>query len=296
VSVSLPLLLDLHADTAMDLPGGAHRGLDAGRDADRILNALAETGASRVQLDAGRHMALIRAVSTQRGTRWTGSIALRRGEDVAGEVRRLVDLGAESVTARLGSGLEDEATVFRGVESLLEAASRSQHPVLLAIRRGTVTHDPRSTAALLRRFPEVCVSGDFAEWYLGHEMTFGRFARTLAAMSPVFSRVRALTGRIASAECLQVPLPRPITEDRSPPALLARLAARHQRALWTRSIAGFVQSVDPGTLLPFVVHLSPQRVVHGEGAPLDEDWDRLAEVPRYVRWVNECVARAVSAR
>ena len=193
------------------------------------------------------------------------------------------DQGCPCTTVQLGTGLEEDDDLLRLAEGLLAIAEEERHPLHLETHRATMTQDIRRTLGLVARFPELTFNGDFAHWYTGHEMPYGDIEAKLAAMRPVFERVRFLHLRVSSGAFGQL--------SASDPAEAQHLATF--RRMWTESIGGFLLTACPGDTLPALCELLPARtfyprMVTGPDGLQREESDRWTEAAFLTDQIRAC--------
>lgn len=182
------------------------------------------------------------------------------------------DQGCACTTVQLGTGLEEDDDLLRLAEGMLRIAEQERHTLHLETHRATMTQDIRRTLGLIDRFPELTFNGDFAHWYIGHELPYGDIDAKLVAMRPVFARVRFLHLRVSSGAFGQL--------TSSNPAEAQHLAIF--RRMWTESMGGFLLDAQPGDTLPALCELLPARTFYPkmiagpDGVPREES-DRWVE-------------------
>lgn len=198
------------------------------------------------------------------------------------------DAGCDCTTVHLGTGLEKDAEMARLAEAMLDISVTEKHPVYLETHRATMTQDVRRTLDLIERFPELRFNGDFAHWYIGHELPYGDIEAKLIAMRPVFERVRFLHLRVSSGAFGQL--------TASDPAEAQHLAIF--RRMWTESIGGFLLTARSGDTLPALCELLPARtfypkmVTGPDGSPREES-DRWTEAAFLTEQARACFDAAV---
>jgi hypothetical protein len=207
-----------------------------------------------------------------------------------GVTRHWRDQGCVCTTVQLGTGLEEDDDLLRLAEGMLRIAEQERHPLYLETHRATMTQDIRRTLKLIERFPELRFNGDFAHWYIGHELPYGDIEAKLVAMRPVFERVRFLHLRVSSGAFGQL--------TASDPAEAQHLALF--RRMWTESISGFLLNARPGDTLPALCELLPARtfyprmIVGPDGLPREES-DRWVEAAFLTEQARDCFDLARTA-
>ncbi|RYG35795.1 sugar phosphate isomerase/epimerase [bacterium] len=114
-------------------------------------------------------------------------------------------IGVESVTVHAGKDWWDEETGARFFEAALRRVEASGLKVNFETHRGRLLFDARSTAVLLRRFPEIRICADFSHWTCVSESLLEDQAE---ALSLAIGRTDHLHARIGHEEGPQVPDPR----------------------------------------------------------------------------------------
>lgn len=197
------------------------------------------------------------------------------------------DSGYECMTVHLAYGIEDDDSVNRLVEDVLNASGAFRLPIYVETHRATITQDMWRTVKLVERFPELRFNGDFSHWYTGHEMPYGNFEAKLDFISPVLERVRFLHGRIGTPGNIQVDI-----GDG-----LGRPYVDHFRLFWTRAFVGFLKSATPGDIICFTSELlGPEqgyaRTFPGPDSTPIEEGDRWEQAQRITSIAAECFAAA----
>ncbi len=209
--------------------------------------------------------------------------------------RKHKDAGFVCSTLHVGWGLEDEDEVERIVTAILEASAKQDYPLYIETHRATITQDLWRTVQITKKCPEVRFNGDFSHFYTGLEMPYGGLEMKLNFMAPIFERVRFMHGRIGSSGCMQVDI-----GDGTREALQNHGKSDFVddfRQMWTRSMAGFLKSAQPGDYLGFAPELLSsdayyaRKFVNREGE-LVEEGDRFTQSLLYVEMAKECFARA----
>jgi sugar phosphate isomerase/epimerase len=203
------------------------------------------------------------------------------------------DQGCACTTVQLGTGLEEDDDLCRLAEGMLHIAEQERHPLHLETHRATMTQDIRRTLGLIERFPELTFNGDFAHWYIGHELPYGDIEAKLVAMRPVFERIRFLHLRVSSGAFGQL--------TASDPAEAQHLAIF--RRMWTESIGGFLLTARSGDYLPALCELLPARtfypkmVTGPDGSPREESdrWTETAFLTEQTRVCFDAAVRNIAA-
>ena len=176
------------------------------------------------------------AASARLGMSVTGSARIDRPGQIGDVAARCRDEGHAGMTVHVGWGMEDDAAVDALVGEINQVSDDLDFPVYIETHRATVTQDNWRTVQLLERLPDTRFNGDFSHWYTGHEMVYGGFEAKLAFIAPVLERVRYIHGRIGDPGCIQVDI-----GDGE-----GRGHVDHFRRMWTRAMAGFLESAGPG--------------------------------------------------
>jgi hypothetical protein len=264
------LRLDLNLMTLLELPewSAAPRGTDAA-----IAARLMAEGYQGVQTpEIGRWRAV--------GLKASSSGVVRIAAEADQLIRAQKEAGADATTLHVGTGMESHFEARQVVESVLEAATRSDHPVFVETHRGTLFQDIWRTLKLIEWFPELRFNADLSHWYTGLSMTYGDFAAKLERMQPLFERVGYLHGRIGNQCCVQVPVE---VGGRDEPHL------SDFRLMWTRSFAGFLRTARTGEVVIFAPELlanvwhSPNGPIYMDYAQLERD-ENGAFIERADRW------------
>lgn len=197
------------------------------------------------------------------------------------------DAGCDCTTIHLGTGLEDDAEAAWLAEALLEISAAEKHPVYLETHRATMTQDIRRTTDLVARFPELRFCGDFAHWFIGHEITYGDIDLKTEAMRPVFERTRFLHLRVCSNAFGQLTASDPEQSD---------YLAWYEKA-WTAVCAGFLRDALPGDYLAAHPELLPARarypkMVRASDGSWQEESDRWTESLFLIEVARRCFAAA----
>jgi hypothetical protein len=193
------------------------------------------------------------------------------------------DAGCDCTTVQLGTGFESDDEMARLAEALLEIAETEKHPLYLETHRATTTQDIKRTLDLVERFPELRFNGDFAHWYIGHELPYGDMAMKFDRMHAVFERTRFLHLRVASGAFGQV--------QASDPAEAPHLD--FYRQMWTAAFDGFLATAKPGDYIAALPELLPPRtgypmmVPDAGGAPR-EACDRWNESAFLISVARDC--------
>lgn len=193
------------------------------------------------------------------------------------------DAGCDCTTVQLGTGFESDDEMARLAEALLDIAETERHPLYLETHRATMTQDIKRTLDLVARFPELRFNGDFAHWYIGHELPYGDMAMKFERMRPVFERTRFLHLRVASGAFGQV--------QASDPAEAPHLD--FYRQMWTAAFDGFLATARPGDYIAALPELLPPRtgypkmVADSDGAPREAS-DRWSESAFLISVAQRC--------
>lgn len=214
-------------------------------------------------------------------------------DDAEALIASHVDAGVASTTLHVGTAFDDDNTLDRFADALLEAAARHGHTVLVETHRATVTQDAWRTLRWVERFPDLRFSLDASHWVVGGELDYGGgFADRLPLFDPVLRRSLMVQGRIASGGAIQVAV-----DDPGP-------WRAHAIALWTRAFALRRQEA-PDQPIVFCPELLPH--VAGDAwfgyapvrrradAPLglEETTDRFSEALNLFDIADACAASAV---
>lgn len=207
------------------------------------------------------------------------------------------DRGDLCITVHAGWGIEDEDDALRIVDAILTASNKHNLPIFIETHRATITQDMWRTVQLAKRFPDIRFNGDFSHYYCGQELVYGDWDQKLAFLEPVFMRIGFLHGRIASPGCMQVPID---ADLRARPAQAHGVVnyLDHFRQLWTRSMAGFLETAQPGDVLIFAPELLAGTYYYARQFPnasgvLEEESDRYAQSLLYRDLARACFADAV---
>lgn len=211
--------------------------------------------------------------------------------DDVGKMREVAchwrDAGCDCTTVQLGTGFESDDEMARLAEGLLEIADTEQHPLYLETHRATLTQDIKRTLDLVARFPELRFNGDFAHWYIGHELPYGDMAMKFDRMRPIFERTRFLHLRVASGASGQV--------QASDPAEAPHLD--FYRQMWIAAFEGFLANARPGDYIAALPELLPPRTGYPRMVPasdgvLREACDRWNEATFLVDVAHDCFEEA----
>ncbi|MBB5343370.1 hypothetical protein [Tunturibacter empetritectus] len=197
--------------------------------------------------------------------------------------------GAVMASCIAGYGYESERECDVLVKSILTASSRHGVPILIETHRGSITQDAWRTVQLIRRTPELLLTGDFSHWFTGQEMLYGDLPRRLAFLEPVFSRTALVHGRIGNRCCMQVDIGQgdhpsvPIFEE-----------------LWTRVMHYFLKCNRSNDLW-FCPELLGTKYEYARVFPdgtgeLREESDRWLQAGELVRIARHCFNRALAAK
>jgi len=211
--------------------------------------------------------------------------------------RRFKDLGHEAATVHVGTGFEDDAQIDALVYAVLEASDKVGFPLYIETHRATITQDPWRTIQLTRRIPDVRFNGDFSHYYTGQELVYGDIEAKWRAMQPIFGRVRFMHGRIGSPGCIQVDIG---DGDSAIPQVFGADFLAHFRQMWTRAMAGFLKTAQPGDYLVFAPEILASHIYYARkftmpNGSLREESDRYAQSLVYARIARECFAAAAAS-
>jgi hypothetical protein len=218
--------------------------------------------------------------------------AINDAETIA---RKFKDAGHEAVTLHIGSGFEDDTEMDSLARAVLAASDKIGIPLYIETHRATITQDVWRTIQLTKRVPEIRFNGDFSHFYTGQELPYGDLPAKLAAMQPIFDRIRFMHGRIGNPSCMQVDIAdgaAPIPQGFGLQDFLA-----HYREIWTRAMLGFLRSAKPGDYLVFAPEILPSNIYYARKftAPdgsLHEESDRYTQALVYMRIARECFEAA----
>lgn len=289
----------LNTWTLRELPGWSGAPLHA--DPRATVSAILRAGYCGLQVGPGDPLteAGFRACALMHATERI--IDPARAADVIAEHKQR---GFGLTTIHLGTGFESEAHGYALVEAVLVASQRWRYPVYVETHRATLTQDPCRTLALIKRYPELRLNGDFSHWYCGCEMRYGDWEGKLALLQPVFERTRYLHGRIADSGTLQVAVTAQDLERNA-----GAPHVRDFRQLWTRAMAGFLDHAGPGEMLYFAPELLPhhftvdgsmvypayaRQALHANGT-VQDDSDRWQQAWLLAQIADQCFAHACAA-
>lgn len=162
--------------------------------------------------------------------------------------------GILATTLHVGTGFESDSEIDAMVSEIVSASDAHGYPMFVETHRATITQDMKRTLDLIERHPEVRFNADLSHWYTGQEMPYGNIDAKFDALTPVFERVRYMHGRIGTPCCAQVAL----TGADDPRAFVG-----HFREMWRRCAAGFLNTAQPGEILPFAPELLPYSIMIG---------------------------------
>jgi hypothetical protein len=205
--------------------------------------------------------------------------------------------GCDYTNLHLGSNFASDAEMDQLAAAVLEASAKHAYPLLIETHRATMTQDMRRTLDLIERFPDLRFTADLSHWYAGHELSYGgRFEQIMQRLAPVFERVRAMHGRIASAGAIQIPI------DYPGPAL------QHFCTMWEACFLGFLRSANAGDFFSFNAELLPMclnesygksyiyyaqnRQTTGDDSLEGEPTDRYAEAQKLWHIAEEVFTKA----
>ncbi len=204
--------------------------------------------------------------------------------------------GDNCLTVHVGWGTEDDDDVDRLVEATLNASQKHRLPIFIETHRATITQDMWRTVRITRRFPEVRFNCDLSHYYCGQELVYGDWEAKMQFMTPIFDRTGFMHGRIASPQCMQVPV-EPRVSGRPLQAHWAADYLVHFRDMWTRAMKGFLRKARLGDVLIFAPELLAAyyaRKFPDAQGNLREESDRYAEALAYAKIARECFANAES--
>jgi hypothetical protein len=230
----------------------------------------------------------------QAGIGSAGSGRVDKAADAETLARQLKSLGHEAGTVHVGSGFEDDAETDALVRAVLEASDRVGFPLYIETHRATITQDAWRTIQLTRRIPEIRFNGDFSHFYTGQELPYGDLEAKWRAMQPILDRVRFMHGRIGNPSCMQVE----IGDGVAPvPQCFGLDFVAHHREMWTRAMAGFLATAQPGDYLVFAPEILRAGIYYARkfrmpDGTLAEESDRYAQSLVYARIARECFAAA----
>ena len=201
------------------------------------------------------------------------------------------DAGCLATTLHVGWGMENDPTLDRLVDGVIETALALDHPLYIETHRATITQDLWRCAELTRRRPGVRFNADFSHWYTGLEMPYGDFDAKLDFLQPVFDRCGFMHGRIGNSGCIQVDVAGPLDDALRLPHVA------HFVEMWTRTFAGFLRHAGPGDVLPFAPELlKPEinyaRVFPGPDGQPREEGDRWEQALLYAELARHAFDRA----
>lgn len=231
----------------------------------------------------------------QAGIGSAGSGRVDSPADAEELARKLKSLGHEAGTVHVGSGFEDDAEMDALVNSIITASEKVDFPLYIETHRATITQDAWRTIQLTRRIPEVRFNGDFSHFYTGQELPYGDLEAKWRAMQPIFDRVRFLHGRIGNTACMQVDIGD--GDANVPQAFGIHAFMTHFREMWTRAMAGFLASAQPGDYLVLAPEILAPYIYYGRKFPapdgtLREESDRYAQALVYAQVARECFEQA----
>lgn len=203
-------------------------------------------------------------------------------------VRQHRDRGCDCTTLQLGTGFESDAEMDRFADAVLAAAKAHAHPVFVETHRATITQDIRRTIDLVDRFPDLRFNGDFANWYIGHELHYGDIDAKMEAMQPVLARTRFMHLRLSSSAFGQLP-----PDDTAP--------LEFYRTAWAAAFRGFFDDDSAGDCFPVHPELLPPRtgyprmIATADGRSTDES-DRWADALQLIEIALDCFHAAMPER
>ena len=239
-----------------------------------VLAALKDAGFEGVQ---GGDAALAREM----GLGYCGDGRVNTPAEADTVAQRNKDAGAACATLHVAWGIEDDATVDRLVDAVLEASVKHALPMYIETHRATITQDLWRTVQLVHRRPEVRFNGDFSHWYTGLEMVYGSVADKLAFAQPVVDRVRFMHGRIGNPGSMQVHVEK--QSDGNWPSFV-----EHFRSFWIASMRGFLGDAKPGDYLVFAPELLQPSIFYARTFDGREECDRWQQALLYADLAREC--------
>jgi hypothetical protein len=225
----------------------------------------------------------------------TASGRVDRLGDAEALARKFKGVGHECATLHVGTGFEDDAEMDVLVHSVLEASERVNFPLYIETHRATITQDVWRTIQLATRIPAVRFNADFSHYYTGQELAYGDLQAKFTAMQPIFDRTRFMHGRIGNPSSIQVD----IADGQSPVPQVFGVHdfVDHYCQMWTRAMAGFLNSAKPGDYLIFAPEILAPNIYYARKFPgpdgaLREESDRYAQALVYARIARECFEQA----
>jgi len=229
------------------------------------------------------------------GLAHAGSGRVNAVGEVESIIKRQIDQGAVCGSLHVGWGTEDDQTLDAIVDDILNQSAKHNHPMYVETHRATITQDMWRTVELTKRRPDVRFNGDFSHWYTGLEMPYGGMDMKLDFIQPVLDRVRFMHGRIGSSGQMQVDIGD--GANHTPHVYGNQNFVDDFRAIWTRSMLGFLRSASPGDFLIFAPELIPAGAYYAILQPDDdgnmvEQGDRWQQALIYRDMAHACFAAA----
>ena len=261
-----------------------------GLEGSAMLERLAADGFHGIQLPDGQTaapagMPLASCVSDRINT----------AAEASDIVARHADKGHQCLTVHAGWGIEDDDAVWGLVEAILSASEKFALPVFIETHRATLTQDIWRTVQLTKRFPDIRFNGDLSHYYTGQELVYGGLAMKIAFMAPILDRIRFMHARIGSPGNIQMPVG---DGTGLPPQATGEVDYLADfKTLWTRAMAGFLNTAAPGDFFVVCPELLSRRYYYARTFPdtagtLHEESDRYAEALTYTRIARDCFIAA----
>jgi hypothetical protein len=261
-----------------------------GVEGSEMLQQLAADGFHGIQLPDGQ-------TAAPAGTPLASCVSdrINTAAEAADIVARHADKGHQCLTVHAGWGIEDDDEVWRLVEAILGASENFSLPVFIETHRATLTQDIWRTVQLTKRFPAIRFNGDLSHYYTGQELVYGGLDMKIHFMAPILDRIRFMHARIGSPGNIQMPVGDGIGRPLQASGEVDYLADFKQ--LWTRAMAGFLNTAAPGDFFIFCPELLSRRYYYARTFPdaagvLHEESDRYADALTYARIARECFAAA----
>jgi hypothetical protein len=221
----------------------------------------------------------------------------RDAETLRRQGRNNLDIGVICSTLARGLGALRTTTAMDALRQTPSSKQSAKHdyPQYIETHRATITQDMWRTVELTNRHPDVRFNGDFSHWYTGLEMPYGGMDMKLDFIEPIFDRVRFMHGRIGSSGAMQVDIGDGL--DHTPYIHGNQNFLDDFRAMWTRSMRGFLQSAKPGDFLVFSPELIPSGAYYalmhpGPDGQLIEQGDRWQQALLYCDIARDCFTQA----
>ena len=227
-------------------------------------------------------------------------------DDAERVAREHADAGHQMTTLHVGTGLETDDEVDRLLGAVCEAVAKTGYPLHVETHRATVTQDIRRTLDAVARHPALTINGDYSHYYTGLEMNYGDLDAKVAAMTPIFERVRFMHGRVGNSSNMQVniadgsgaDLP---SDGEGTEVAKAGRSMQHVRdfkAIWTANFRAIGPDVDvpfaPELLSPRINYARPVKVDGGGG--WQEETDRWQQTLAVLRLAADAYAAAHGTR